>query len=129
MGNALYLPNLRKPVTGTEIGQKKAIDVNILSGVNVQVLSQGANDGSNVESTVSTVKTESPPSGALGFILMNNDNSTQNIRWRIGAVAGAAAGSQLQPGRDTGYIPCAAPISICAESGTQNYNLQWILVS
>lgn len=84
-------------------------------------------NGSNVEATVSTVKTETAPANAVGFVLMNEDTSTANIRWKIGGVAGAASGQQLQPGRDTGYIPCAANISICAESSTQNYNLQWVL--
>ena len=94
----------------------------------VDVLSQASNaGGENTDSTVSTVATLTAPANALGFILMNLDTSSANIRWRIGAVATASAGQQLQAGRDTGYIPCAANISICAESGTQNYNIQWIL--
>lgn len=84
-------------------------------------------NGSNTDSTVSTVATLTAPANSVGFILMNLDSSGANIRWRIGAVATSSAGQQLQPGRDTGYIPCAANISICAESGTQNYNIQWIL--
>jgi hypothetical protein len=84
-------------------------------------------NGSNSESTVSTVKTESVPANAIGFILMNEDISSANIRWMIGGTATTAAGQQLQPGRDTGFVPCAANISICAESSTQSYNLQWIL--
>lgn len=91
---------------------------------------QGANtNGSNTDATVSTVATLAPPANAVGFILMNLDTSGANIRWRIGAAATAASGQQLQPGRDTGFLPCAANISICAESGTQNYNIQWILSS
>lgn len=85
--------------------------------------------GSNTDSTVSTVATLTAPANAVGFILMNLDTSGANIRWRIGAVATSSAGQQLQPGRDTGFIPCAANISVCAESGTQNYNVQWILSS
>lgn len=84
-------------------------------------------NGSNVDSTVSTVATLTVPANAVGFILMNLDTSSANIRWRIGSAATASVGQQLQAGRDTGYIPCAANISICAESGTQNYNIQWIL--
>ena len=95
-----------------------------------QPVIQGANtNGSNTDSTVSTVATLTAPANAVGFILMNIDASTASIRWRIGATATSSSGQQLQVGRDTGYIPCAANISICAESGTQNYNIQWILSS
>ncbi|MBL0233167.1 MAG: hypothetical protein IPQ08_05840 [Chitinophagaceae bacterium] len=93
-------------------------------------VTSGANiNGSNTDSTVSTVTTITPPSNSVGFILMNLDTSTANVRWRIGATATASSGSQLQPGRDTGFIPCAANISLCSESGTNNYNIQWILSS
>jgi hypothetical protein len=86
-------------------------------------------NGDNAEGTVSTVATLTAPANAVGFILMSTDVSTANIRYRIGATATSSSGQQLQPGRDTGFIPCAANISICAESGTQNYNIQWILSS
>lgn len=86
-------------------------------------------NGSNTDSTVSTVATLTPPANSVGFILMNLDTSTASIRWRIGATATASSGQQLQVGRDTGFIPCAANISICSESGTNNYNIQWILSS
>lgn len=90
----------------------------------------GANtNGANTDSTVSSVATLTAPANSVGFILMNLDTSTANIRWRIGATATTSAGQQLQAGRDTGYVPCGANISICAESGTQNYNIQWILSS
>lgn len=93
-------------------------------------VTSGANtNGDNSDSTVSTVATLTAPANSVGFILMNLDTSTANIRWRIGAVATSSSGQQLQPGRDTGYVPVGANISICAESGTQNYNIQWILSS
>lgn len=77
--------------------------------------------------TVSTVVTLTAPANAVGFILMNLDTSTANVRYRIGATATTTSGQQMQPGRDSGYIPCAADITIVAESGTQNFDLQWIL--
>lgn len=86
-------------------------------------------NGSGANATVSTVATLTAPANSVGFILMCLDSSTANIRWRIGSAAGATAGQQLQPGRDTGFIPCAANISIIAESGTQDYDVQWILSS
>jgi hypothetical protein len=95
----------------------------------VQTKAPVNSNGSNTDSTVSTVATLTAPANAVGFILVNLDTSTAGIRWRIGATATSSSGQQLQVGRDTGYIPCAANISICAESGTQNYNVQWILSS
>jgi len=35
-------------------------------------------------------------------------------------------GQQLQPGRDTGFIPASIDVSLVSESGTQNYDIQWI---
>lgn len=107
-----------------------SLAVVIASNQSTLPVTQGAStNGSNTDSTVSTVITLSPPANSVGFILMNLDTSTANLRWRIGAVATSSSGQQLQPGRDTGFIPCAASISLCSESGTNNYNIQWILSS
>lgn len=107
-----------------------SLAVVIASNQSTLPVTQGAStNGSNTDSTVSTVITLSPPANSVGFILMNLDTSSANLRWRIGAVATSSSGQQLQPGRDTGFIPCAASISLCSESGTNNYNVQWILSS
>ena len=82
--------------------------------------------GSAAAATVSTVTTLTAPSNAVGFILMNLDVSTANIRYAIGRTAATNLGQQLQPGRDTGFVPCGANVSIIAESGTQTYDIQWI---
>lgn len=82
--------------------------------------------GSAAGATVSTVTTLTAPSNAVGFVLMNMDTSTANIRYAIGRTATTSLGQQLQPGRDTGFIPCGANISLIAESGTQTYDVQWI---
>jgi hypothetical protein len=87
----------------------------------------GASGNSPGSTTVSTAATITAPANAMGFVLMNLDTSTANVRYRIGGTAAAANGQQLQPGRDTGFIPCKANISICAESGTQNYDIQWVI--
>lgn len=81
--------------------------------------------GSAAAATVSTVTTLTAPANAVGFNLMNLDVSTANIRWAVGRTASATLGQQLQPGRDTGFMPCGANISLCAESGTQTYDVQW----
>lgn len=82
--------------------------------------------GSAAAATVSTVATLTAPGNAVGFILMNLDTSNANIRWAVGRTASTTLGQQLQPGRDTGFVPIGANVSIIAESGTQNYDIQWI---
>lgn len=82
--------------------------------------------GSAAAATVSTVITLTAPANATGFVLMNLDTSTANLRWSIGRVAAIDLGQQLQPGRDSGFVPCGANVSLIAESGTQNYDIQWV---
>lgn len=82
--------------------------------------------GSAAGASVSSQVVLTAPSNAVGFILMSLDTSTANIRWAIGRTASATLGQQLQPARDTGFVPCGANVSICAESGTQNYDIQWV---
>lgn len=78
--------------------------------------------------TGTTASTANVPANAVGVIIEAPDTNTNNIRYRIGGTASTTAGMQLQPGRDSGYIPVAANISICAEaSGTNAYQVQWIL--
>jgi hypothetical protein len=82
--------------------------------------------GSAAAATVSTQVVLSAPANAVGFVLMNLDTSTANIRWSLGRTSSATLGQQLQPGRDTGFIPYGGNVSITAESGTQNYDIQWV---
>lgn len=82
--------------------------------------------GSGAGATVSTVSTLTAPANAVGFILMNLDVSTTNMRWAVGRTASTTLGQQLQPGRDTGFVPVGANISIIAESGTVTYDVQWV---
>lgn len=78
--------------------------------------------------TATTAATATAPANAVGFILQAPDTNTDNIRWRVGATASTTAGMQLQPGRDSGFVPVAANVSICAEvSGTNAYQIQWVL--
>jgi hypothetical protein len=108
----------RVPVDGSGVTQPVSMAKTQIGGLS------GNSPGS---ATVSTVSTITAPANVAGFILVNLDTSSANIRYRIGAVASATSGQQLQPGRDTGFIPCGANISICAESGTQNYDIQWVI--
>jgi hypothetical protein len=100
--------------------------VSIAAAVQTKAPLSTAGSGSAAAATVSTVITLSKPSNAIGFVLMNMDTSTANIRWALGRTASATLGQQLQPGRDTGFIPASVDISLVAESGTQTYDVQWV---
>lgn len=84
----------------------------------------------NTSLTATTASTASVPANAVGFILEAPSSNTDNIRWAIGTAASTTVGILAEPGRDTGYIPCSANISICATvSGTNAFSIQWILRS
>ena len=75
---------------------------------------------------VSTVQTLTAPAGAVGFLLAAADTNTTSFRWCVGGTASASNGLQMQPGRDSGYIPCGVSVSVCAESGTCEVAIQWV---
>lgn len=79
-----------------------------------------------LNSSLTTVVSEAAPSGAVGFILETSSSNASNVRWALGATATTSSGMRLEPGRDTGFVPVAATISIVAEAGTQEYQLTWI---
>lgn len=118
-----------KLTTGTQVTASSLAVAIASDQVAIPVVSGANTNGDNTDSTVSVVQTLTAPANAVGFVLMNLDTSTASIRYRIGATATASSGQQLQVGRDTGFIPCGANISICAESGSQAFNIQWILSS
>lgn len=70
--------------------------------------------------------TEIPPATAVGFVLEASSSNSNNLRWAIGSAATTSSGMRLEPGRDSGFIPLAASISIISESGTNEYELQWV---
>lgn len=78
--------------------------------------------------TATTAFASNVPANAVGFILEAPSDNTNNIRWCVGGTASATVGMLAEPGRDSGYVPCAANISICATvSGTNAFSIQWIL--
>lgn len=91
-----------------------------------QLLAPKSVTGTQVTGTVSTVITLTAPANTVGYILQATDSNTANMRYRVGATATTTSGMQLQPGRDTGFVPLGANISIVAESGTQEYEVQWV---
>lgn len=114
-------------VAGSAVIGKAGIDQTTNGTTNaVNPIPGSAGSGSAAAATVSTVITLSAPSNAKGFILQNLDTSTANVRWAIGRTATTTLGQQLQAGRDTGFVPCSGNVSLVSESGTQNYDIQWV---
>ncbi len=103
-----------------------SIDSKLTSPLAVKAPVNTTGSGSSAGATVSTVTTLTAPANAVGFILMNLDTSTTNMRWAVGRTASTTLGQQLQPGRDSGFVPIGANISIIAESGTVTYDVQWV---
>lgn len=82
----------------------------------------------NTSLTGTTASTATVPANAVGFVLEAPSTNTDNIRYAIGGTASTTVGMLMEPGRDTGFIPCAANISICSTvSGTNAFSIQWIL--
>jgi hypothetical protein len=73
---------------------------------------------------ISGVTSVSAPANAVGFTIQADDTNTANFRWAVGATASASSGIQMQPGRSEA-MDLGATISICPESGTQTYIIQW----
>lgn len=96
-----------------------------LSSTNAPVNTVGSI--ANNAAVTSTPATFTAPANAVGFELMAESGNTQNIRWAAGSTASSSVGTLAEPGRDTGYIPMAANISVAAISGTQAVSVQWIL--
>lgn len=84
----------------------------------------------NTALTATTAASAAAPGNAVGFILEAPSTNTTNINWCIGGTASTSVGFLMEPGRDTGFVPCAATVSVCAAtSGTNAFVIQWILSS
>lgn len=115
--------------TGAATAANQATEISSLSTIasnTGKVPASTAGSGSAAGATVSTVITLTAPANAVGFVLMNLDVSTTNMRWAVGRTATTTLGQQLQPGRDTGFFPVDHDVSIVAESGTCTYDVQWV---
>lgn len=84
----------------------------------------------NTSLTATTATTATAPANAIGFIFEAPSDNTDAIRWRIGGTASTTAGMLAEPGRDSGFVPCSANVSVCATvSGTNAFSIQWIMSS
>lgn len=105
---------------GVEVSPSNPLPVSAGSG-------SGTSGQVNNISATTTAQTVAVPANAIGFLLESDSSNTDNIRWAIGATASASVGTLAEPGRDTGYIPLAAAISVIAIAGTQAVSVQWVL--
>lgn len=96
------------------------------SGSTVTVTGYVTGSVVNNTSITSTPTTITAPANAIGFILEAESTNTANIRWAVGTTASTTVGSLAEPGRDTGFVPLGANISVAAVSGTQTISVQWI---
>jgi hypothetical protein len=113
-GNASGVP---VPISGT-ITAAPAVNTN------------GSASNSTAISNTAVV-TFSPPSHAVGFVIEAESSNTVNLRYAAGTTATNSTGMLLEPGRDSGYIPTAATVTIIAATTAtgQSCGIQWILSS
>lgn len=91
-----------------------------------------ATGGTYVQGSVSTVISIVAPANTVGFHIQSLDTNTTNYRWTVGTGGPATStnGSQWEPGRSEVFQNWnPGTISMCAESGTCTYMIQWILSS
>lgn len=122
--NSFYL--LRKATERTDSTGATFITGSVTTSTTVNT----AGSVVNGSLTTTTASAEAAPANTVGFLLEAPSTNTDPIRYRIGGTASTSAGVLMEPGRDTGYIPLAATISICATvSGTNKYEILWVKTS
>lgn len=127
------------PTSATEIGGigpgglLQPVNIDAAGNLKVAVTSGPApnTNGQQVTSAVvgsGAAVSFAPPANAVGFVLEAESGNAQNLRWAIVTVPTTTSGMLMEPGRDTGYIPCAATVRVIAVAGTnQSVGIQWIL--
>lgn len=118
------------PPVGGATSANQLTEITALQSIDSKTVGKNTN-GSVINGalTATTASTENPPTNAVGFILMAPSTNADPVRFRIGGAASTTAGVYMESGRDSGYIPCAANISICAtaNNGTNKYEILWVL--
>ena len=127
------------PTSATEIGginpSGNLTGVNVDAAGNLIVDTSGGSSPVNpggqynqITNLTTAAQTFTAPAGAVGFILEAESGNSVNIRWAIGSVATTTAGMLMEPGRDSGFVPCAANVSVIAVSGSgQSIGIQWVI--
>jgi hypothetical protein len=112
-------------VDGSAVTQPVSGTLNTNSPINTN---GSASNSTTVGSGSATTFT--PPANAIGFILESESTNTINLRWAVGTTATTTVGILMEPGRDTGFVPAKATVSVIALSGSgQAVGIQWIMSS
>lgn len=87
-------------------------------------------NGSFSQASISVATTITKPANAVGFLLEADSANTDFMRWcDSNSTASATNGMKLEPGRDTGFMPMSHNLSICPNTSSQTYTVQWVLSS
>lgn len=117
------------------LGQKtmaNSLAVTLASDQTVVKVSSGTgaaqSDGGTIANATqgASAATLTAPANAIGFILSADDGNTDNFYFAIGATASLTSGQEMQPGRDSGFVPCGANVSIFGAASNPRYNMQWL---
>lgn len=96
-------------------------------------VTSGANTNGQVNNSVSvgtSPTTFTPPANAVGFVVEAESSNTVNLRYACGTTASTTVGMLLEPGRDSGFVPSSATVTVCAVSSSgQAASIQWIMSS
>ena len=107
---------------GTAVPISGTVSTTIAANSNAQV--------NNSTSVTTTATTFIPPANAVGFVVEAESSNTVNLRYAAGTTATTTVGMLLEPGRDSGYVPTSATVTVCAVSGSgQAASIQWVMSS
>jgi hypothetical protein len=136
--NSIYLANAAKLADATTPTNQLAIKASSTAAATTDTAAvvalspntampantNGATSNATVGTSASTI---TAPANATGFILESESTNTANCRWALGTTASSSVGMLIEPGRDTGYIPGGASISVYCSSAAQLIDVQWVL--
>ncbi len=128
------------PTSSTEVagqnpsGNLQPLKTDASGNLFVTIVSAPAPINSNglcqqIANLTTTAQSFTPPTNAVGFILEAESGNAQNIRWALGSSAPTTTfGMLLEPGRDTGFVPCSKAVQVIAVAGTnQSIDIQWVM--
>lgn len=108
--------------SGTAVPVSGTVSTTTAANTNAQV--------NNSTTVTTTATTFTPPANSVGFVVEAESSNTVNLRYAAGTTATTTVGMLLEPGRDSGYIPTSATVTVCAVSGSsQAASIQWVMSS
>jgi hypothetical protein len=116
----LTVSSTRLLVDGSGVTQPVSISASVQTKAPVNT------GGSFFTASISSVATVTAPANATEVIIQASDTNTANMRFVIGGTASSSNGIELQPGRSE-TLKVGANVSIAPVSGTQKYNIQYIV--